>query len=79
MSLPPPQVLVERELHQGTRSRTKKYPGLGRIRVRYGQPIPHAEIAGRDERELLAEIERRVRECQTMLRQHLPQKSNVAL
>ena len=54
--------------------RTKKFPGLGKIRVRYGQPIPHAEIAGRDERELLAEVERRVRECQTMLRQQSPRK-----
>ena len=32
--------------------RTQKYPGLGRIRVHFGKPIPHAEIAGRDEREL---------------------------
>jgi 1-acyl-sn-glycerol-3-phosphate acyltransferase len=55
--------------------RTKKFPGLGRIRVRFGQPIPHSEIAGRDERELLAEIERRVRECQAILRQQSPRKS----
>ncbi len=43
--------------------RTKKYPGPGRIRVHYGQPIGPEEIVGRDERELLAEVERRVREC----------------
>jgi 1-acyl-sn-glycerol-3-phosphate acyltransferase len=49
--------------------RSKKYPGLGKIRVHYGKPIPPAEIAGRDERELLTEVERRVRECQTLLRQ----------
>ena len=49
--------------------RSKKFPGLGKIRVHYGKPIPHAEIAGRDERELLAEVERRVRECQAILRQ----------
>ena len=58
--------------------RTKKFPGLGKIRVRYGQPIPHAEIAGRDEREVLAEVERRVRECQTELRRKTPRKSNTA-
>jgi 1-acyl-sn-glycerol-3-phosphate acyltransferase len=48
--------------------RTKKFPGFGRIRVHFGRPIPHSEIAGRDERELLAEIERRVRQCQSALR-----------
>ena len=48
--------------------RTKKFPGLGRIRVHFGKPIPHAEIAGRDEREVLAEVERRVRECLAELR-----------
>ena len=56
--------------------RTKKYPGLGKIRVRYGQPIPHAEIAGRDERELLAEIERRVRECQSEIRRRWPRNNS---
>jgi 1-acyl-sn-glycerol-3-phosphate acyltransferase len=50
--------------------RAQKYPGFGRIRVHYGKPIPHAEIAGRDERELLAEVERRVHECQAVLREH---------
>jgi 1-acyl-sn-glycerol-3-phosphate acyltransferase len=49
--------------------RTQKYPGFGRIRVCFGQPIPHTEIAGRDERELLAEVERRVRECHALVRQ----------
>lgn len=49
--------------------RTKKFPGFGRISVHFGKPIPHSEIAGRDERELLAEIENRVRECLTILRQ----------
>ena len=33
-------------------------------------PIPPAEIAGRDERELLAEVERRVRECHAEIRRH---------
>jgi 1-acyl-sn-glycerol-3-phosphate acyltransferase len=48
--------------------RTKKFPGLGNIRVHYGLPIPHAQIAGRDEREVLAEVERRVRDCLAELR-----------
>ena len=48
--------------------RTKKFPGLGRIRVHYGEPIPTAEIAGRDEREVLAEVERRVHDCLDLLR-----------
>ena len=39
------------------------FPGPGRIRVHYGEPILPAEIADRDERELLAEVERRVGEC----------------
>lgn len=38
---------------------------MGKVCVRYGKPIPRAEIAGRGERELPAEVERRVRECQT--------------
>ena len=43
--------------------RTKKHPGFGRIRVHFGRPIPPEEVAGRDEHELVAEVERRVREC----------------
>ncbi|MCE5266856.1 MAG: 1-acyl-sn-glycerol-3-phosphate acyltransferase [Planctomycetaceae bacterium] len=49
--------------------RTRKFPRLGRIRVHYGAPIQAADIAGRDESELLAEVERRIRECQAILRQ----------
>ena len=48
--------------------RWQKFPGPGRIRVRFGAPILPAEIAGRDEHELLAEVERRVRECQAEIR-----------
>jgi 1-acyl-sn-glycerol-3-phosphate acyltransferase len=55
--------------------RTKKFPGLGKIRVHFGRPIPHSEIAGRDERELLAEIECRVRECQGELRREMGWRS----
>jgi 1-acyl-sn-glycerol-3-phosphate acyltransferase len=50
--------------------RWRKFPGPGRIRVHFGSPIMPAEFADRDERELLAEVERRVRECQAELRRH---------
>jgi 1-acyl-sn-glycerol-3-phosphate acyltransferase len=50
--------------------RWRKFPGPGAIRVRFGEPILPAEFADRDERELLAEVERRVRECQARLRRH---------
>lgn len=55
--------------------RTQKYPGFGRIRVHFGKPIPHSEIAGRDERDLLAEVERRVHECLATLHQQTPRKN----
>lgn len=47
--------------------RWKKLPGPGRIRVHYGEPIRPSEFAGLDERELLAEVERRVRACHERL------------
>jgi 1-acyl-sn-glycerol-3-phosphate acyltransferase len=43
--------------------RWKKWPGLGRIRVHYGAAILPDEIAGRDDHDLVAEVERRVRQC----------------
>jgi 1-acyl-sn-glycerol-3-phosphate acyltransferase len=48
--------------------RTSKFPGLGSIRVHFGVPIMPAEFADLDERELLAEVERRVRECHKTIR-----------
>ena len=48
--------------------RWRPWPGPGRISVHFGVPIAPAEIAGRDERELLAEVERRVRECHAEVR-----------
>jgi 1-acyl-sn-glycerol-3-phosphate acyltransferase len=48
--------------------RWRKFPRLGRIRVRYGPPILPDEVAGRSERELAAEVERRVCQCQAELR-----------
>ena len=37
--------------------RRRRFPGPGRIRVHFGPPIVPAEFAGRDDRELLAEVE----------------------
>jgi len=48
--------------------RWKKFPGRGRIAVHFGKPMLPSEVAGRDDRELVAEVERRVRECQAELR-----------
>ena len=48
--------------------RWRKLPRLGKIRVHYGRPIPFEEIQGRDERELVAEVKRRVHECLAILR-----------
>ncbi|MGO9113907.1 MAG: lysophospholipid acyltransferase family protein [Thermoguttaceae bacterium] len=50
--------------------RSQKLPSLGTIHVFYGQPIPPEEVAGCDERGLVAEVERRVRQCQADLRKH---------
>ncbi len=53
--------------------RDQKFPGLGLIRVRYGRPLPPEEIKGRDERELAAEVERRVHQCQAEIRRRCPE------
>ena len=50
--------------------RSQTLPGPGRIHIYYGEPIPPEEVAGRDERELLAEVERRVGQCHAMLLKH---------
>jgi 1-acyl-sn-glycerol-3-phosphate acyltransferase len=55
--------------------RWRKWPGPGRIRVHYGVPMMPSEFADRDERELVAEVERRVRECQAKLRQDVRQST----
>lgn len=51
--------------------RWQKFPGPGRIRVQFGEPIMPAEFAGRDERQLLVEVERRVRQCHTRLKERI--------
>ena len=53
--------------------RGQKFPGLGVIRVRYGRPLLPEEIEGREDRELAAEVERRVRECQAEIRERCPE------
>jgi 1-acyl-sn-glycerol-3-phosphate acyltransferase len=48
--------------------RDHKLPSRGHVRIRFGTPLTPAEIRGRDERELLAEVQRRVRQCQAEIR-----------
>jgi len=50
--------------------RSRKLPSLGTIHVVFGKPFPPEEVAGCGERELVAEVERRVRQCQSTLREH---------
>ena len=50
--------------------RSRKLPRRGTIHVLYGEPIPPEEVASCDERELVAEVERRVRQCHAILRKH---------
>ncbi len=50
--------------------RSQQFPGPGRIHVLFGEPIPPEEVASRDERDLMAEVERRVRQCHATLREH---------
>ena len=50
--------------------RRQRLPHFGRIHVHYGLPISPEEIAQRDERDLIVEVERRVRQCQAEIRRH---------
>jgi 1-acyl-sn-glycerol-3-phosphate acyltransferase len=51
--------------------RTQTLPSLGmNVHVLYGEPITPEEAARYDERQLAAEVERRVRQCQAILRTH---------
>jgi 1-acyl-sn-glycerol-3-phosphate acyltransferase len=49
--------------------RSQKYPGPSTIDVCYGQPLTAEEIKPFSERELLAEVERRVCACHAQLRE----------
>ncbi|MBN2580873.1 MAG: 1-acyl-sn-glycerol-3-phosphate acyltransferase [Pirellulales bacterium] len=59
-------VAIEGAYHCWPKSR--KFPRLGKIHVRYGRPLTPQDYTGLDERELLHLVERRVRECQAQLR-----------
>ena len=50
--------------------KSRGFPRLGRIRVHFGQPIEPSEIQRLGERQLLVEVERRVRQCHEQLRRH---------
>ena len=50
--------------------RRQRLPSFGRIHVHYGVPISPEQIADYDERELIAEVERRVRQCHAEIRRH---------
>lgn len=61
-------VAIEGAFHAWPRSR--KFPRGGTIHVHYGEAISSEEVAACEERELVAEVERRVRACQMNLRRH---------
>jgi 1-acyl-sn-glycerol-3-phosphate acyltransferase len=50
--------------------RSRRFPRPRPVHILYGKPIGPEEIKGYDERELLAEVERRVRACHDTLKRH---------
>lgn len=50
--------------------RTRRFPRLGPIHVHFGEPIPPDEVKRLKDRELVAELERRVRRYHAELREH---------
>ncbi len=48
--------------------RRRRFPGFGLIHVHFGRPLLPCEFGNRSERELVEEVERRVRECQALVR-----------
>lgn len=48
--------------------RGQRFPGRGRVFVRYGPPVLPDQVATMNERALLAEVEHRVRSCHALLR-----------
>lgn len=50
--------------------RRQKLPSRSTIHVRYGRPILPEEARQMNDEELLAEVERRVRQCREQLREH---------
>lgn len=61
-------VAIEGAYHAWPRS--TRFPRPAPVHVCFGKPIPAEVVRDCDERELLAEIERRVRQCQQQLRAH---------
>ncbi len=51
--------------------RTRMFPRGGRFHVQYGAPIMPEEIARFEERDLVAEVERRIRACHAQARRQL--------
>jgi len=52
--------------------RWRAFPGMGAVHIHYGEPLMPADYDGMDERDLLAEVERRVRQCHAELLRHRP-------
>jgi 1-acyl-sn-glycerol-3-phosphate acyltransferase len=50
--------------------RRRLLPGLATIHIQFGEPIAGSEARQWDERELVAEIERRIRACHAAAREH---------
>jgi 1-acyl-sn-glycerol-3-phosphate acyltransferase len=50
--------------------RSRRFPRPRPVHVQYGEPISPEEVRKYDERELLAEVERRVRVCHEELKRH---------
>jgi 1-acyl-sn-glycerol-3-phosphate acyltransferase len=48
--------------------RRNPWPGIGTIHVQFGEPIEGAEAQRYEERELVAEVERRIRQCHEIAR-----------
>jgi len=59
--------------------RSSTFPRGGRIDVQFGPPIMPDEIARFEERELVAEVERRIRACHAKARRHLRRRAGYRL
>ena len=58
---------------------SENFPGGGRIDVQFGPPIMPDEIAKYEERELVAEVERRIRACHAKARRQLRRRAGYRL
>lgn len=48
----------------------RRFPGVSTIYIQFGEPISGAEAQRYEERELVAEVERRIRQCHEIARRH---------